>query len=1082
MHKLDHIHLWGFRFVWQRISFLVITFYLVCNAQFIFAQSLSNKSEKNEFKTVHWDSKDGLTLGYKNSMLKDVNGFLWIGSPVGLNRFDGNTFKAYYPGEIESGTIIGSHCLSMVEDSLHNIWVGTNKGLVHYNSSTDSFHSIPTIVTAYSDLTTIIPFWSTRDDVYCLESARYLTQFDLHTLQRKVLAELPPRQDWKNQVVMASTVFDSASNSIWMLKGENQQAVAGLVQVSMADKSIQDFSWTCFDRKKDHGHFSAGMCYDKKLHGLWLNSPDGLVFFDLVLKRFSRPDIVKPWVAIKNYSPQTGISIDPKGIIWLATWPAGILLYDPEFRSMKPFSRDADIQKQLSDWNMRIYFDPEGMVWMSYLNKKGMNQLIPISPSVKQYSSAFKHIDHPVPDRIQNFTLGTNGNIWIGTMEGILSYDPITESFNSWEYNKRVSGKNEKLFPLGLNKETQKAWLYNWDEHTMFELDLQTGKRRFTSLNFHDSSIHSFDVSAHYARPFLNGLVLQVDMNGLYFVNGESAKASLIAEIPYHVTNIAVANDQYVFVRLHFTAHNLCYSRENGKWIQVPNPIDNIEWACIAYDKSTNSYWVGGVKELYHFDRQFRLIKKYTEEDGMRGIGYLSILIDNAGKVWFNNSEGMITWLEPKTGMVGYLTEKDGYKKNIYYWQIPFIKDETGNLYFAGENGIDRISPLEIKNYPPPLIYFDKILINDKLFLSGSENKKNIRLTLNDRQRKITFKTGILDYFSEHDNLIRYKLEGLNSHWQIAPPNHMIQYEELPPGTYKLVIQASRSGNIFQGPERIIDITISAAFWETVWFRVLSVLTLAIFLYALIRNRIHQRYQARLARSEKDSQLADMRQKTAELQQQTLVLEMQALRAQMNPHFIFNSLNAINKFILQNDKIQASEYLTKFSRLVRMILENSKETSISLESELESLNLYLELESLRFQDRFRYKISVPDELLESEVQVPPLIIQPFAENAIWHGLMHKPETGQLDIEISLEKDQLCIRITDDGIGRQQSKLLESKSVVLHKSMGQQITLDRIALLGKSDDVKSSIRINDLTGADGKGAGTEVIIEMPLIYD
>ena len=91
---------------------------------------------------------------------------------------------------------------------------------------------------------------------------------------------------------------------------------------------------------------------------------------------------------------------------------------------------------------------------------------------------------------------------------------------------------------------------------------------------------------------------------------------------------------------------------------------------------------------------------------------------------------------------------------------------------------------------------------------------------------------------------------------------------------------------------------------------------------------------------------------------------MQALRAQMNPHFIFNSLNAINKFILQNDKLQASEYLTKFSRLVRLILENSKETSISLESELESLNLYLELESLRFQDRFRYKISVPDELLE----------------------------------------------------------------------------------------------------------------------
>jgi sensor histidine kinase YesM len=379
------------------------------------------------------------------------------------------------------------------------------------------------------------------------------------------------------------------------------------------------------------------------------------------------------------------------------------------------------------------------------------------------------------------------------------------------------------------------------------------------------------------------------------------------------------------------------------------------------------------------------------------------------------------------------------------------------------------------------LIYFDEILVNDKL-LTGSGKSRETTLSLNKQHRKITFKTGILDFFSENDNVIRYKLEGLNNNWQFASPNQIIQYEELPTGKYKLIVQASRSGNYFHEPGKIFDIIIKPPFWEEAWFIILSVLALIIFLYVFIKNRLHQRFQSRLARSEKDSQLADMRQKTAELQQQTLELEMQALRAQMNPHFIFNSLNAINKFILQNDKLQASEYLTKFSRLVRLILENSKETSISLESELESLNLYLELESLRFKDRFRYKISVDEGLLESEVQVPPLIIQPFAENAIWHGLMHKPETGQLDIEISSEKDQLYIRITDDGIGRQQSKLLESKSVVLHKSMGQQITLDRIALLGKGDETKSSIRINDLTGADGKGAGTEVIIEMPLIYD
>ena len=133
---------------------------------------------------------------------------------------------------------------------------------------------------------------------------------------------------------------------------------------------------------------------------------------------------------------------------------------------------------------------------------------------------------------------------------------------------------------------------------------------------------------------------------------------------------------------------------------------------------------------------------------------------------------------------------------------------------------------------------------------------------------------------------------------------------------------------------------------------------------------------------------------------------MQALRAQMNPHFIFNSLNSINRFILQNNKAQASEYLTKFSRLVRMILQNSQASYITLESELDALKLYLELEALRFDHRFAYKVNVSKDLDIEVLKVPPLIIQPYAENAIWHGLMHKEEKGNLEIDILMEGDHI----------------------------------------------------------------------------
>jgi LytS/YehU family sensor histidine kinase len=227
----------------------------------------------------------------------------------------------------------------------------------------------------------------------------------------------------------------------------------------------------------------------------------------------------------------------------------------------------------------------------------------------------------------------------------------------------------------------------------------------------------------------------------------------------------------------------------------------------------------------------------------------------------------------------------------------------------------------------------------------------------------------------------------------------------------------------------------------------------------------------------------EVKNQVAQLKQISTELEMQVLRAQMNPHFIFNSLNSINRFILQNNKAQASEYLTKFSKLVRLILQNSQASLITLESELEALELYLDLEAVRFDHHFDYKIFVSKDIDDIDVQkVPPLIIQPYAENAIWHGLMHKEEKGHLEIEVSQKNDHLLFKITDDGIGRKQAAALASKSATRHKSMGLKITADRIAILQSSDGNESPVTFNDLVNADGTAAGTEVILKIPVVYD
>jgi LytS/YehU family sensor histidine kinase len=219
-----------------------------------------------------------------------------------------------------------------------------------------------------------------------------------------------------------------------------------------------------------------------------------------------------------------------------------------------------------------------------------------------------------------------------------------------------------------------------------------------------------------------------------------------------------------------------------------------------------------------------------------------------------------------------------------------------------------------------------------------------------------------------------------------------------------------------------------------------------------------------------------------EWQQQALEMEMQALRAQMSPHFIFNSLNSINRFILQNNKTQASEYLTKFSRLVRMILQNSQLSTIPLESELESLQLYLELEAVRFDHHFEFNIHIDTDIDVRDVKIPPLIIQPYAENAIWHGLMHKEEKGHLQIDIYQDEHFLNFKITDDGIGRLKSSEYKSKSASVHKSMGLSITANRIATLHQLKDVNSRVVITDLVLANGNPGGTEVCFKIPIQHD
>lgn len=219
---------------------------------------------------------------------------------------------------------------------------------------------------------------------------------------------------------------------------------------------------------------------------------------------------------------------------------------------------------------------------------------------------------------------------------------------------------------------------------------------------------------------------------------------------------------------------------------------------------------------------------------------------------------------------------------------------------------------------------------------------------------------------------------------------------------------------------------------------------------------------------------------TSGFQQKIAETEITALRSQMNPHFIFNCLNSIKLYSLENDSHSASDYLTKFSRLIRLVLENSRSEKVTLENELETLKLYIEMEAMRFKDKVKYQINIAPYIDQQFIEIPPLLIQPFVENSIWHGLMHKSEGGTVKIDVSQPKEQvLHIEISDDGIGREKAQAYKSKSAMKQKSFGMKVTSERIELINQIYKTNTEVEIIDLKDQNGELIGTKVMLNIPI---
>jgi ligand-binding sensor domain-containing protein len=450
-------------------------------------------------------------------------------------------------------------------------------------------------------------------------------------------------------------------------------------------------------------------------------------------------------------------------------------------------------------------------------------------------------------------------------------------------------------------------------------------------------------------------------------------------------------------------------------------------------------------------------IRTITEADGLVSNNCKSIFIESPAIFWLATSKGIskviFQDLKQLTFTINNYTQDDGLTSNE---TIGIIK--TGDtVWVATSDGLNQFidRPNSVNRSIPPPTYITRVRIN-------SINRKIERsYELKSDQNNLIIDFIGLSYKSMGRVLYKYKMEGLDSAWNYTSFT-TVQYPALPTNAqYDFIVSAKNIYGVWSTPIKI-NFSIKPRFWQTWWFLLATLFFVLLLISGIIKYRL-MRIQ------KKEQEKTAFNKKIAEM-------EMKALRSQMNPHFIFNSMNAIQHYMIRYDAFTAQRYLAKFAKLIRNILDHSKSTYITVEEEVESISLYLELEKMRFDDKFEYEVFVDPVLTSEDITIPSMLIQPFVENAIWHGLVHKADKGKLIVKLEQKQSLIVCTIEDNGIGRKKAEEYKKHEPRQHKSYGMQITKERLELLNEqrhNDDL--SFIVTDMVDDQQNALGTKVEI-------
>lgn len=662
--------------------------------------------------------------------------------------------------------------------------------------------------------------------------------------------------------------------------------------------------------------------------------------------------------------------------------------------------------------------------------------------------------------QISSIVLDFEGSMWVTTLQGGVFMQP---KINLRRY-KNISGNINKVVT---NPYTKDIWAGNPRQLIKISNSI---KRQFTLpktstfnekiTSFYFTSKNKFLVGSDMSLAYFNGKrfsALKDGFSGVKNLTYDIYNQRLMGAFASSVATVEISNERL------YNPNRIIVGRST---------------AVLAIDK--NTLWVGSNSGLYEYNLTAGLKKKILNQR----INH--ILKDSAGNIWCSSDVvGLYLFANNK---FTHFTEKDGLHTNNIN---RLIIDSKQNIWLASPIGIIKASykneRLRVKNYilnnilgkeqvndvaikkdtilvaSTSGLYFFKEkefkqeiikppLVINNIIIEGRAQEVSSYYKLNHEQNNIQVNYTAISYTSQNLNY-RYVLSSMGKEWQYTT-SRSVNLVDLNPGKYILTIQAIKDGTIFSEPQQI-KFTIVPPFYKAWWFYILVALAIALLITIVIRYRI----QSIRKRAYISQVIAESKQK--------------ALRAQMNPHFLFNSLISIQSFFLNKRNTEGQEYTSKFSKLIRNILDNSDKEFITIEDEVATLKNYTDLENIRLKTPFEFTVSISNEIDPNNTYIPTMLLQPIIENAIWHGINYlKNKQGKINVTFTKEGEGLKITIEDNGVGF--AKSAEINKARNHVSKGTQLIKERLEAI----NIKRKTNIH-YTAKDKPQGGAIVTLNIPI---